>query len=229
MGHEVVGEEREPVEVGELDHLAEVQVGGGDLGALVERHRAAVVLGHVALERGEVGQHLDQADGRAAGAGDHVEPVAGVLGPDALAQRAQRVGPQPHELVAGVLAGDGGDLGVLDRGQLARAPGPAVDEALAQRGGQRAVAGQARALAQRGEPARAEVDRVEGQEKGRAGLERAEHEVQLGVEPGAGGGQLQRARVGPDGLLADAHGARASGHPGAGAADVVDEGHRRRL
>ena len=92
MGHEVVGEEREAVEVAELGHLAEVQVGGGDLGPLVERHRAAVVLGHVALVGGEVGQHLDQAHGRAAGAGDHVEPVAGVLGRDALAQGPQRVG-----------------------------------------------------------------------------------------------------------------------------------------
>jgi hypothetical protein len=151
-----------------------------------------------------------------------------VLGGDALAQCPQRVGPQAHELVPGVLAGHRGDLRVLDRRQLARGPRPTVDEALAQRRGQGAVARQAGALAQGGEPARAEVDRVEREVERRPGFERAEDEVQLGVQRVAGRGGRETVRVGLDRLVADPHRAGAAGHPGAGAADVVDEGHGRR-
>jgi hypothetical protein len=65
VGHQVVGEDREPVEVAELGDPGQGQVAGDDLGALVEA--AVVEEAHAARE------HPGQALGRAARLLDQLE------------------------------------------------------------------------------------------------------------------------------------------------------------
>src|SRR5215207_3355878 len=100
--------------------------------------------------------------------------------------------------------------------KLLGTPGPVLPESVSQRPGDRVVAGAARPLAQRGEPARAEVDRVEGQQIGGHGLARPLEVVALRVQPGLGGG-LDRAR----GVEVDAHVAGLGGDLGGVAANAI--------
>ena len=111
VGDEVVGEDRERVEVVELRDARQRQVVGGDLRALVE----AVVGEERALGREPRREPL----GRAARAVDQVQRAAVAQQPPEL---AQRLGEQAHELQAGVLAERRGDL--LGRHRAQVGPGP---------------------------------------------------------------------------------------------------------
>ena len=171
MGDEVVGEGGEPVEVARGSASAgAVEVGGGDLGALEEGDRAALVGGGVG-EGLPVGEQVGERGGRAGGGVDHRLEAAAVIGEDVLADVAQRGRVVRHQRMRGVLAEDGGDLGrARARVSSAADQGPLVAEALGQAGGDREVAAVAGALADRRPPAGAEVDRVEAEDEGGAGL-----------------------------------------------------------
>ena len=122
VGDEVVGEDREPVEVGEARDAGQGEVAGDELRALVEA--AVVVHRHAARER------LGQPDGGAAGGADEVQRAA-------LAQErpepAQRLGEEGHELVVGRLPEDVGDLLGAQGAQLGVRPRPVGAEAVGQR------------------------------------------------------------------------------------------------
>ncbi len=176
VGDEVVGEDGEAVEVVELGDARQREVVGDDLGALVE----AAVIEHRHAAR----EHLRQALGRAARFGNEVERASRLLacgrGRPApapsrplqeAAQRAQCLRVEAHQLVVGCLVEDRGDLARAHlrqpraRGRAVRADvvgeAPRDREVAAHRRAACALQGMGGALAQRGEPARAEVDRVE--------------------------------------------------------------------
>ncbi len=150
VGDEVVGEDRERVEVRELGDPAEREVARRDLGALVEAR--VLPHGHAA------GEQLGHPDGRAAGLGDDVEGVARAEEAPELAQGLREEG---HELVVAVLAEGVGDLLGAQLAQLRRAPAGAGAPAVGERPRDGEVARGARALADGRKPPRAEVDRVE--------------------------------------------------------------------
>ena len=83
--HEVVGEQRQAVEVRGGRDAGEVEVRGGDLGALVERHRPAVVGRDVAPGR-PGGERLREPLGRALGGAHEPEEAPEVLDRDAVAR-----------------------------------------------------------------------------------------------------------------------------------------------
>jgi hypothetical protein len=131
--------------------------------------------------------------------------------------------------VVGRLAEDLGDLAGAHRAQLDRRPRAERAEAVGEAPGDGEVARHRRAvgaaaLAQRGEPARAEVDRVEGQhvrgDVGRIALEVVALGVHLRARPGVE--RLERVEI-------DAHRAGVRGDLRARRADLVGKarGHRR--
>ena len=127
---------------------------------------------------------------------------------DALAELAQVDGEVAHQLVLGVLADRRGDLLARHRGQRLGAP----RAVRAQAGLDGPEARHAGRLAQRREPARAEVDRVQRQAEGGAVLEARALEVGRGRRLGR-----QRGRVRLDRVLGDADVPRAGGDDAAAA------------
>jgi hypothetical protein len=89
---QVVGEDREPVEVVELGDAGEREVVGGDLGALPEP---------LVVEEGHLGEGLRQPLGRAAGRPDRIQRAA-LAEPVAEVVEGLRV--QGHQFVAALLA-----------------------------------------------------------------------------------------------------------------------------
>jgi hypothetical protein len=166
--HEVVGEDRKPVEVAEFGQPGQGEVVRHDLRALVEA--AVVEEAHAAC------QQCREPLGRAGGLGHQV------LGPAAAeeaAQLSQGLGVEAHQRVLRRLAEHPRHLGGLEAPQRGVVPGAVLGE----RRLDRAVARQAGALAQRREPARAEVDRVELEDVVGAGrLRGVELRVRRGLE-----------------------------------------------
>ena len=169
--HEVVGEDREPVEVVKSATPAEREVVRGDLGALPEAD--VVEEGHAG------GEHRGEPLGGAAGLGHHVDRPA--VDQEA-AEVAQRLGVEAHQLVPGVLAEHGRDVLRRQGPQFVARPPTGRAPEVGQRRGDGEVAGHARPLPERREPARPEVDRVEHQHEVRHLLRRPLEEVPLGVE-----------------------------------------------
>ena len=110
--HQVVGEDRETVEIGELGHAGEREVVWHDLSALVE----TAVVEHRHATREYPGQAL----GRTFGFIDEVQctssgPASSVRrASQEIAERTQRLRVEAHQLVVGALAEDRGDLVSID-------------------------------------------------------------------------------------------------------------------
>ncbi len=121
-----------------------------------------------------------------------------------------------HQLVLGVLADRRRDLLACHGRQLVSRPRPVR----AQAGLDGAEAGHAGRLAQRREPARAEVDRVQRQAEGGAVLQARALEVGRGRRLGG-----QRGRVRLDRVVGDADVPRAGGDRGRGRADLGRQAH----
>ena len=125
---------------------------------------------------------------------------------DVLAQLAQRAGEERHQLVLGVLAAE--RRARPRRRRAASSSSARPWPARPQPGLDRAETGEAGRLAQRGEPARAEVDRVELQAERRAllvGRARGRGRARAASRPAACARRPRRR-------LHDAHVARARGH-----------------
>jgi hypothetical protein len=131
VGDQVVGEERQAVELLELGGAGEREVGGRDLRALEERDLATVV-GRAVGEAVPGGQQLDERGGRAPRRLDDAEEAAAVLVGDASAEIVECAGEERDQLVLGVLAERRGDRRGVDRAQLLGAPRPVRTEAVAQ-------------------------------------------------------------------------------------------------
>ena len=131
--HEVVGEDRQAVQVLEARDAREGEVGRHDLRALVEaavgehRHRA-----------GQLGGQRLRRAARPARDGERVALA------EEAAERAQRLRVERHELVVARLAERLGDLVGAQRAQLRRRPGAVRAEAVGERPGDREVARRAR-------------------------------------------------------------------------------------
>ncbi len=229
VGDEVVGEDRQAIEIGEARHSREREVGDHDLGALVE----AAVIEHRHAARQRFGQPL----GRAAALGHEVQRAA--LAEEA-AQLVQCLGVEAHQLVVGPLAEDPGNGAGVHRAQphpVERPPtagGVVRAHVVGETPRNREVAADGQpaveALAQRGKPARAKVDRVErqhvvGHVRGLA-LQVVAHWVERR------GGLMRRRRddlrdglfVG-NGLHIDTHRVRLRGNLRATGAHLVQKGH----
>jgi hypothetical protein len=154
-----------------------------------------------------------------------------VVGPDVGADVAQGRGEVGHQRVLGVLAEDRGDRRRVERGELGGSPWPGLPEALGEAGGDGEVAAAAGPLADRRPPAGTEVDRVEADDEGGAGLAVALEQLGLGIGQGWLG-RGQGGGVGRDPLLVDPHRARPSRHPSSGFSDALAyvlgffDGHR---
>ena len=153
MRDEVVGEDRQPVQVLEAHDAGESQVRRHDLRALVEPA--------IGEQRHAACQLRRESLRRSARRARNVERVALTEEPAELAQRLREQG---HQLVIGALAERVGDLLGAHRAQLRRRPRSMRAEAIGERPRDGEVARRAAALAQRGKPSRAEVQRVERQE-----------------------------------------------------------------
>ena len=165
MGHEVVGEHRQPFEVGELGDPGTVQVGGGDLRALEEWDLELAVAGDVGEALPVAERRSTSATARAAGS---ARPSASNDPPYVGARYARR-GRAATRRTAPISScsrswpSTPASSAGLDR-RPARSPSTARGlEPLADPGRDREVAGRPGALSQRREPARAEVDRIERQ------------------------------------------------------------------
>ena len=214
--------QREAVEVlAEVGDAGVVQVGGSDLRALAEGDAATCVRGGVG-EAVPAGEALRERHGGAVGSVRHREEAAVVLVHDARAEVVERVGEQCHQLVVGVLAERRGDRRRVERAQLGGGPCAVLREAVAQAERDRPVARAFVALAQRREPAGAEVDRVEREVKRGALLGRPVDQVVVRVRLGWSG---QCRRVRRDRVGIDPHVGRARRDPRASGADLVDERH----
>ena len=202
---EVVGEHRQPIEVVERRHAGAGEVGGRDLRALEERHREAVVDRGVG-ERVPAGQRLDERDGRAAGGvGDRREPavVVGADVPAEVVQRARRTAPSARGPGPGRACRRPRRCRSAESSSALHGPWSANRSRTPVR--DREVSRPALALAERREPARAEVDRVERQPERRQLLARAGGQVGLGIRGRYVGVERQRADVGRGPLGLDAH------------------------
>ena len=136
------------------------------------------------------------------------------------AELAQRPGEQSHQLVPGVLAAERGRRrGGIDPRERLGIPGPARLQARLDG----AEAGEPRRLAQRREPARAEVDGVELQPEGGALLVRCAR-GEVGRRRRL---RRQRPRIRRNGRVHDPDLARRAGHARTGGADLVRERHGR--
>ncbi len=168
VGHEVVREEGEIVDVLETPEAAPAesgrQVRDADLGALVERNLEAAVARHVPVQRHRC-QELDEARGAPAGRPERPLESPGVALDEETAEVVQRAREERHQLRrvrrGGILTEDPRALPGVERAQLLGAPRPLRREVLLERGGDAEVARHPGALLQDGKPARAEVDRVE--------------------------------------------------------------------
>jgi hypothetical protein len=103
-----------------------------------------------------------------------------VVGLDMGAKVAERARVERHQLVLGILVERRGELARLEHAQLRCGPRAVRGEAVPQAERDRPVARAPVALAQRREPARPEVDRVERQVEGGAQLRRPVHQAVLG-------------------------------------------------
>jgi hypothetical protein len=217
---EVVGEGGEAPAVGERGEAGAVDVGGGQLGALEERHPPASVGGDVGegLPRGE---HPGEADGGTACVVDHGLKAAAVIDQDVGADLTQGCRELGHQRMVGVLADHLGDLGGVELDQLPRRPGSCPAEALGDSGGDREVAAAGGPLADRRPPAGAEIDRVEADGEGGASLAIAVEQFRLRVWIGEALGGREGRRIPLDRHLLDPHRARPLRDPGAGRADFV--------
>jgi hypothetical protein len=217
VGDEVVGEQRQGGEAAGGGDPGEGKVRGGDLRALEERHLLAVVGRDVAPAGPARQPRREPLRGAVPAAGEREErPV--LLIADALAELAQVGGEQRHQLVLGVLSHHGGDVLGRRRGERGGGERPVR----AQPGLDGAKAGHAGRLAQRREPARPEVDRVELEQEGGARLVAGALEV--GRRGRLGG---QRRGVGLDRVLDDPDRPRALRHPRAALPDRRGQAHRR--
>ena len=160
VGDEVVGEHRQPVEVGEAGAAGTVQVRGSDLGALEEGDGEFLI-------RRAVGEAVPAAESpcerrrRAVGGVDHGRDATGIV--QTGAEVVERVRVQPHQLMIGVLTEDPRDVGGVEPDQPRRRERAVRLLVLAPVPRDRVVAAEAVAFAQRREPAGTEVDRIERQ------------------------------------------------------------------
>ena len=161
-----------------------------------------------------------ERDGRAAdGVGDGGER-ASVLGQHPFTELHERACVEHHQLVVGRLAEYARHGGAIELGQLRGAPWPLSMGAVPQGGRDRAVAGQAVALAQCRKPARAEVDRVE-LEPERGSLLAIGQARWLVVVGGLVFPSGSATRVGRDRVVLDPHAASAFGHDRAHTPELV--------
>jgi hypothetical protein len=123
--------------------------------------------------------------------------------------------------VVRILPQRSGQLAGVDPRQLGGAPRTALIEASAQPFRDREVAGAAGGLAQGRKPAGAEVDRVEGQPVGAAGLALG-HRQEL-VRLGLGAVPRQCRRVPGDHVVLHLDVAGSLGDPGTGVTDLADQ------
>ncbi len=209
MRDKVVGEDGQPVEVVEARLSGQCEVARDDLGALVEP--AVVEEAHAASE--ESGEAL----GRAVRLGDQVKRRAVA---EEAAEVSERLGIEAHQRMARLLAEHGRQLVCLERAQLLVGPRPVGAEAVGECPGNGEVPRPAAPLAERREPARAEVDRVEGEQVGRDIPGRALQVVRFGVEPGR-----VRLRRWARGVELDRDVARRLRDRAAGGAHLVEETH----
>ena len=165
--HEIVGEEREPVEILELRHAGRRQVGGSDLCPLAEGHGPPRV-GRDVEERLPGGEQLDERDG---GIADDVEKASLEIARNVLAEISQRVREQRNELVLRILAEHRGDLTRVDRCELVRRPRAGALEPILQPALDGEISGKPRTLANGRKPAGAEVDRIQREDERGAFLE----------------------------------------------------------
>ena len=129
VGDEVVGEDRQRVEIVELGHAAERKVARRDLRALVE----PLVLPHRHAAR----EQLGHPHGRAVGGRDDVERVAVA---EEAPELAQGLRVERHQLVVARLAERVGDLVGAHRAQLRVGPAGTGAPAVGQRPGHGEVA-----------------------------------------------------------------------------------------
>ena len=144
VGDEVVGEDREPVEVGELGHAGEREVVRHDLGALPEAE--VVEEGHPG------GEHRGEPLGRAAGLLHQVERATVT---EEAAEVAERLGVERHQLVVRLLPEHRGNVGRLQCPQFGGRPRPGGAPAVGERRGHREVArhpGRLRSVGNQPEP-----------------------------------------------------------------------------
>ena len=102
MGHEVVGEHRQPIEVVEVGDAGALQIGGGDLCALEERDPAPVVVRDVG-EATPRRQRLNQPHRRSVSAVDDSGKRPPVQPLHVLPEVLQRRHHQPDQLVLRLL------------------------------------------------------------------------------------------------------------------------------
>ena len=162
VGDEVVGEHRQPGQIAQLRDAGPVQVRGGDLGALEEWDPELVVAIAVGEAR-PAPERRGQADRRPSGRIDDAGERSAVLVAHAGAEVAQRRRVELHQFMARILPEDGGEARPIEPGEFVGAPRAGGLDVVTQAGGDRVVARQVAALAQRGKPARPEVDGVQRQ------------------------------------------------------------------
>jgi hypothetical protein len=235
VGHEVVGEERQLIEVRERAGLpAECsgEIGRGDLRALQERHLELLVGHHVAVERHpeedahELGRRAlrgaQQAEEGPAGA---ARDQSAQLAPGARVERHQL----GHVRARALLAEQHRHARRVPGRELAGRWRAVRAEEAAERGLDRAIARLAPGLDQLGEPARAEVDRVQADHERRGRLRVA---PELGQQRGGRRLQLGDRKVlreAGESVRVDAHLARPGSHLGAAPPDRAERIGEQRL
>jgi hypothetical protein len=199
--HQIVREHGERAEVPPSGNPGPFQVRGGDLGTFEEGELECPEAG-VVSKAIPGSQPARQAHRRVTGVVDDGGEAPLVTGAHTAAEVAQGGRVERHQRVIGILAEDRRDHGRVHRAQRRCRPRAGPPAVLAQRLGHGAIARPSGSLAQRGKPAGAEVDRVEGEGVGGRVLA-----LRTG-QPGDRGrplGQRQRARVGCDRLRSDLH------------------------
>ncbi len=205
MWDEVVGEHRQPAQVCERRHSGALQVRGGDLGTFEKRDLELLISGAVS-ETGPPAEPPRERHRRAVRGVNEGAERSSMVALDSGSEIGQRACVEAHQLVAGGLAQRLRDGRGVKARQLGRAPRAVRSGVVAQRGGDRAVARQTVAFTERRKPARAEVDRIEGQPEGGQLLAVGQPRLLVVVVRRGAVGQLQRRRVGGDrvGLQRDA-------------------------
>lgn len=102
VGHDVVGEGGEAVEIAKPSGAAATDVGGGELGALEERDRALSICRDVG-EGLLAGEEAGEDGGRATGRVDRGREAPVVVGQEMLSNIAQGGGELRHQRVSRVL------------------------------------------------------------------------------------------------------------------------------
>jgi len=228
VGDEVVGDEGEAFDIVEAPRppagKGDVQVDGGELGALEEGDVQPPVLRDVAKE-GHFGQKADEALGGVPGGLDQPPEVAAEARQKKPAEIVEPPGKESHQLggerVGEIPAEQGGAVGRGETGELFRRDGTLLLKTIGESGGDGAEPGGGRIAEEERKVAGAEVDGVESEEEGDRLLSMPEV-VDGRVHPQIGGFGCEGLDAGGQGLLNDAYVAGLPGDPGAGAADLVE-------